>query len=318
MTMQEPIGVCSRGCTLRSTDDAGSCSSRDIPKQRRIVEAWIARQQTKIAAETTKQIHRGERVREVRVDDLRRPERALDGGAHVRHGHQRRPEKDDADQEGANDRGEDGLGRLAPRVLRLLGERRRGVEAVNHVEAHEHRHKERADRERLTARVEDHAHALMVVEDREDEREDDHPEDLEDHAGVVDQRHEPHAEDVQDRDRDERGDRDDPLVVEAVRDIPAHAVERRDQRERDRHAHGGNGQDAGEQIDPAGEPGVGLPGQILGPLEDRPGDRIVARELRERQGDDELAQGHDRPAPEEDATDGRQAQEKEREDACRR
>ena len=51
--MQEPIGVCRRGFTARSTDDPGSCSSRDMPKQSRIVEAWIARQQTKIAAETT-------------------------------------------------------------------------------------------------------------------------------------------------------------------------------------------------------------------------------------------------------------------------
>src|ERR1700722_5636535 len=53
ITMHEPIGVCSVGGTVDSPLDAGSLSSRDIPKARRIVAAWIARQQTKIAAETT-------------------------------------------------------------------------------------------------------------------------------------------------------------------------------------------------------------------------------------------------------------------------
>src|SRR2546430_17538712 len=50
---QEPIGVCHLGCTVRSTGEAGSWSSRAMPKQRRIVEVSIERQQTKIAAETT-------------------------------------------------------------------------------------------------------------------------------------------------------------------------------------------------------------------------------------------------------------------------
>ena len=53
IAMQEPIGVCSRGCTLLSRLDTGNRSSRDMPKHRRIVDAWIARQQTKIAAATT-------------------------------------------------------------------------------------------------------------------------------------------------------------------------------------------------------------------------------------------------------------------------
>ena len=44
----------------------------------------------------------------------------------------------------------------------------------------------------------------------------------------------------------------------------------------------------------------------------------MAREFREGQGDDELAQRDDRPTPEEDAADRRQAEEKEREDAGRR
>jgi hypothetical protein len=44
----------------------------------------------------------------------------------------------------------------------------------------------------------------------------------------------------------------------------------------------------------------------------------VARQFREGQGNDELTQCDDRPAPEEDAADCREAQEKEREDAGRR
>src|SRR5579864_732523 len=53
MTMQEKTGVCSLGFTFASHFDPGSVSSRDIPKQRRIVAVSIARQHTKIAAETT-------------------------------------------------------------------------------------------------------------------------------------------------------------------------------------------------------------------------------------------------------------------------
>src|SRR5437588_13076835 len=49
----EPIGVCNRRFTLLSSREIGRLSSRDMPKQSRIVEVSIERQQTKIAAETT-------------------------------------------------------------------------------------------------------------------------------------------------------------------------------------------------------------------------------------------------------------------------
>src|SRR5438445_11165688 len=49
----EPIGVCNRRFTLRSSAEIGRLSSRDMPKQSRIVDASIERQQTKMAAETT-------------------------------------------------------------------------------------------------------------------------------------------------------------------------------------------------------------------------------------------------------------------------
>src|SRR5919204_4309255 len=53
MARQEKTGGRRLGFTFASHFDAGSVSSRDIPKQRRIVDVSIARQQTKIAAETT-------------------------------------------------------------------------------------------------------------------------------------------------------------------------------------------------------------------------------------------------------------------------
>src|SRR5437870_3850496 len=49
----EPIGVCHREFTFLSSPEIGRLSSRDMPKQRRIVDASIERQQTKMAAETT-------------------------------------------------------------------------------------------------------------------------------------------------------------------------------------------------------------------------------------------------------------------------
>src|SRR5712691_12234685 len=53
MARHEPMGVCRRGCTFLNNREIGRLSSRDIPKQSRIVDVSIERQQTKIAAETT-------------------------------------------------------------------------------------------------------------------------------------------------------------------------------------------------------------------------------------------------------------------------
>src|SRR5579864_2541026 len=54
IAMHEKIGVCQSLFTLLRYFDPGSVLSRDIPKHRRIVDVSIARQQTKIAAETTR------------------------------------------------------------------------------------------------------------------------------------------------------------------------------------------------------------------------------------------------------------------------
>src|SRR5437870_7643153 len=53
MAMHDPTGVCHRGFTFASARETGSWSSRAIPKHRRMVEVMMARQQMKIAAETT-------------------------------------------------------------------------------------------------------------------------------------------------------------------------------------------------------------------------------------------------------------------------
>ena len=88
--------------------------------------------------------------------------------------------------------------------------------------------------------------------------------------------------------------------------VPAHVVERRDQRQRQRHADGGDGEDAGEQVDPAGEPRVRLPGEVLRPLEDRAGDRDSGSTSSAKPSAmHELPERDERPAPDEDAADGR-------------
>ena len=53
IAMQVKIGVCNVGCTFESTDEPGSAPSRAMPNPRRMVDVWIERQQTKIAAATT-------------------------------------------------------------------------------------------------------------------------------------------------------------------------------------------------------------------------------------------------------------------------
>ena len=168
--------------------------------------------------------------------------------------------------------------------------------------------------------VGDHAEALVVVEGHQDQREHEHAEDLEHHPGVVDDRDQPHAVDVQHGDHGQRDQRDDLLGVQAgrVQAVPAEPVQRRDQRQRQRGHHRGDGQDAGEQVDPAGEPGVAPAGQVLRPLEDRTGHRVVAGHLGEVQRDDELAERDHRPGPDEHPAQGGQAQREQGEDAGRR
>jgi hypothetical protein len=108
------------------------------------------------------------------------------------------------------------------------------------------------------------------------------------------------------------------LLLGVFCEVPAHVVERRNQRDRQRGAHRGDGEDAGEQIDPTGEPRIRLPRQVLRPLKDRAGYRVVARELGEAERDGQLSDRHDRPAPDEDAADRREAQVEQGEDARRR
>jgi hypothetical protein len=88
-------------------------------------------------------------------------------------GQQHGEEEHDADQERPDDGADHGPRCLAARVAGLLGEHRRGVEAVDDVERHEHRDQERPRGEAGAARVEDDCARLVVVEEREDEREDD-------------------------------------------------------------------------------------------------------------------------------------------------
>ena len=72
-----------------------------------------------------------------------------------------------------------------------------------------------------------------------------------------------------------------------------------DDDERDDAGDRGHGHDAGPEVEPAGEPAERPVGQPLRPLVDRPGDREVAGQLGEDQGDERLAQDDDRPRPEE-------------------
>ena len=165
----------------------------------------------------------------------------------------------------------------------------------------------------------DHVEALVVVEDQQHDREHEHAEDLEHHPGVVDHRDQPHAVDVQHGDDDQDDQRDHQLGVQAgrVQAVPAQAVEGGDERDRDGRDHRGDGQDAGEQVDPAGEPRVRPAGQVLGPLEHRPRHRVVAGHLGEVERDQELARRHHRPGPDEHPADRGQAQREQGEDAGR-
>src|SRR5439155_18455433 len=72
----------------------------------------------------------------------------------------------------------------------------------------------------------------------------------------------------------------------------------RRQDERHSGGYGGDGHNAGPEVDPAGKPAQRLVGKPFGPLVDGPGDREMAGQLREVQGDEGLAQDDERPGPE--------------------
>ena len=238
--------------------------------------------------------------------------------------HQHPQQEHPADDERADHRVEHGLGRRPAGFAGLLRERGGGVEAVDDEQAHEHGRQERAGRDGNAAAVGHHVEALMVVEGQQHQREHEHAEDLEDHPGVVDDGDQSHAVDVQHRDHHQGDQRDDELGVQhgvgaaRAEAVPAQAVQRGDQRQRQRRHHRGDGDDAGEQVDPAGEPGVGPVREVLRPLEHRAGHRVVAGDLREVQRDDELAERDHRPGPDEHPAQRGQAEREQGEDPGRR
>ena len=166
--------------------------------------------------------------------------------------------------------------------------------------------------------VGDHMEALVVVERHQDQREHEHAKDLEHHAGVVDQRDQPDAVDVQHGDHRQGDQGEDEFGVQGKRQaVPAEAVEGRNERQWQRGNHRGHRQDSGEEVNPAGDPRITPGAQVLGPLEYRAGDRIVARHLGEVERDDELAEGHHGPGPDEYPAQGGQPEREQREDAGR-
>jgi hypothetical protein len=156
------------------------------------------------------------------------------------------------------------------------------------------------------------------------DREYEHAEDLEHHAGVVDDRDQPDPVDVQHGHHDQRDRREHQLGVQRglavarAQAVPAEPVQRRDQGQRQRGHHRGDGQDPGEQVDPPGHPGVAPVGQVFGPLEDRARHRVVAGHLGEVERHDELPERDDWPGPDEHPADRGQAQREQGEDPGRR
>ena len=158
----------------------------------------------------------------------------------------------------------------------------------------------------------------MVIEEDQDQRENDHAEDLEHDPGVVDERDDPHAENAQEGRAEEDDGGHVALSVEVGADAHAHVVQQRNEDERDGGHYRSDCEHPSKQVDPAGEPGVGSVGQVLGPLVDRSGDREVRADLGEVEADEQLADHDDGPAPEEGGTGQADAQDEKGEDAGRR
>ena len=157
-----------------------------------------------------------------------------------------------------------------------------------------------------------------MEEKQKDEREHDHAEDLEYDPRVVDDCHQAHAEDVQQRRAGKHKRPHCDLGLRVVRDADSQVVEQRDEDDGHGHVDRGNGQDPGEEIDPAREPRVVAVGEVLGPLINGAGDREMGADLGEVERDDELTDRDEGPAPDESRTADPDAKRIKSEDAGRR
>ena len=161
IAMQVHSGVCSVGETLDKCRENGSWLSRAMPKpepDRRCHDRQAADEDR---GRDDEQVDRSEVRREVCLDDIRRAPAeaavARDGRVQVRDRHEGAEQEHAADDEGADDREQHGLGRGAAWVAGLLRQRRRGVEAIDHEERHEHRDQERVRAELQPAGLRDDA-----------------------------------------------------------------------------------------------------------------------------------------------------------------
>ena len=130
---------------------------------------------------------------------------------------------------------------------------------------------------------------------------------LADHADVVDPRHQLDAEHVdRRRDRDQDRAEQQRVLSAALGQVRAGVGRRSEELElgRDLGQHdlpvdrdGGDRDDRADDVDPAGHPRRVAARDLLGPLIDRAGDRVLARHLHEAQRDQDLAEDDDRPRP---------------------
>ena len=248
-------------------------------------------------------------------------------------GHRAEPDQQEAEHAGRQQRADQGLGRRAPRIGGLLGERARAVEPVHHVERHDRAEQERSEVAPVVARaravgLEEHRGAVLDVDDQQED-EAHGADELGDHADVVDPRDDAHAHQVHGRREDDHDGGEDERVLgeRGVEDAgvvlvgAGRAGGRRDgaldelelgrdlrqdhlPRERDRR----NRHDLRAEVDPAGVPGPRLARQPLRPLVDRARERKVRGELCELQRHRHLPEEDDRPGPDERAPGEEEAQ----------
>ena len=208
-------------------------------------------------------------------------------------------------------RAEDRRGRGAARIVGLLRERARGVEAVHHVGAHDPADDERAEVMPAVPGagaevVQDDLRAAVEMEDQQD-HEEGGADQLREDAEVVDPRHDLDAEHVHDR-REDHEDRaeEQGVLRSALGEVEARVGLGAEDLEAGRHLRqhdlpgdrdGGDRDDRPDDVDPAGHPGGEITGHSLGPLVHGSGERVLPRELGEVQRDEHLAGEDDQPGP---------------------
>ncbi len=158
---------------------------------------------------------------------------------------------------------------------------------------------------------------MVKTGDRQHDRDAERADDLEVDADLRDTSEEVDASDVERQLHEDQQDRADENLIR-VGEVDGGVEDVVDQRtgiDDESRVHRGDRHDQRPAVDPSNPPAVARPDQVLAPLKERAGNRVVASQLGEDERHEELPEHHDRQQPDVSRTAGANSQDEQRIDA---